>query len=68
VQVLEALFFVVPASLVLGAIGGEYARPVMTRKDDDSLLQSYFETRAQRDGTSNREQRAAIPRSDNAHR
>ena len=50
-QAWKPLLFVVPAGLLLGAIGGNYARPVMTQRLDDSSLQALFETRAQRYGT-----------------
>jgi hypothetical protein len=51
VKVWKPLIFIIPAGLALGAIGGEYARPVMTQRGDDGSPQSYFETRAQRYGS-----------------
>ena len=53
VKLWKPLFFIIPAGLALGAIGGEYARPVMTQRGDDGSLRSHFETRTQRYGTSN---------------
>jgi hypothetical protein len=50
VQAWKPLLIVVPAGLVLGAIGGQYARPVMTQHPDSSL-QALFESRAQRYGS-----------------
>ena len=51
-QAWKPLLFIVPAGLLLGAIGGNYARPVLTQRVDDGSLQALFETRAQRYGTS----------------
>lgn len=50
-QAWKPLLIVLPSGLLLGAIGGHYARPVMIGRADDSALQSAFESRAQRYGT-----------------
>jgi hypothetical protein len=48
----KPLLIVVPAGLVLGSIGGHWARPVMTQRAGDSAAQSMFQTRADRYGRS----------------
>jgi hypothetical protein len=50
VQAWKPLLLIVPAGLLLGAIGGNYARPVLTKRADDGSLQAMFETRSQRYG------------------
>jgi hypothetical protein len=50
VQAWKPLLIVIPAGLLLGAIGGQYARPVMTQHPDASL-EALFESREQRYGT-----------------
>jgi hypothetical protein len=50
VQAWKPLLLIVPAGLLLGALGGQYARPVMTQRPDDGLLQSLLGTRGERSG------------------
>jgi len=49
VQAWKPLLIVIPAGLLLGSIGGHYARPVMTEHPDTSL-DALFQSRAERNG------------------
>ncbi len=49
-QMWKPLLIIVPAGLMLGAIGGHYARPVMKQRAGDDPWQQTFGRRAQRDG------------------
>ena len=51
-QAWKPLLIVLPTGLMLGAIGGQYARPVMTDQADESSLQSAFKSRAEHNRTS----------------
>jgi hypothetical protein len=51
-QAWKPLLIVLPAGLMLGAIGGHYSRPVMTDPADESSQQSAFRSRAERNGSS----------------
>jgi hypothetical protein len=48
----KPLLIVVPAGLVLGAVGGHLAKPVMTQHASDEAWQAMFETRAEHYGSS----------------
>jgi hypothetical protein len=47
----KPLLIVIPAGLVLGAVGGQYARPELIERAADPSLQSLFESRTQGNGT-----------------
>jgi hypothetical protein len=48
----QRLLLIVPAGLLLGMAGGQFAQPVMTQRLGDEPWQSMFQTRADRDGAS----------------
>lgn len=50
-QAWKPLLLIVPAGVLLGALGGQFARPVMTQHPDDGLLQSLFGSHGGRSGT-----------------
>lgn len=49
-QAWKPLLLIIPAGLLLGALGGQYARPVLTEHPDDGL-QSLFGSHGDRSGT-----------------
>ena len=49
-QAWKPLLIIIPAGLVLGAVGGQYARPQLIERATDPSLQALFESRAQRYG------------------
>lgn len=48
----KPLLLIAPAGLLLGAIGGRMAQPVLTQRESDATLQAMFQTRADRYGSS----------------
>lgn len=54
-QAWKPLLIVIPAGLVLGVVGGHYARPVMTQRGAEDASQPFVETRSQRSGTATAE-------------
>ena len=48
----QRMLIIVPAGLLLGMAGGQFAQPVMTQRVGDEPWQSMFQTRADRDGAS----------------
>jgi len=47
----KPLLLIAPAGLLLGAIGGRMAQPVLTQRETDATLQAMFQTRADRYGS-----------------